>query len=205
MAKIGVIDYGSGNFTSVWNAISSLTEDVKVIRTAAEFDDCSHIVLPGVGAFHAAMTKVKNMNIIEALSEEVLVKKKQFLGICVGMQMLATSGTEFGASDGLGFVPGRVVKFDIDSTLFSLPHIGWNNLSNMDHSPLFDGMDDNATFYFVHSFHLQPEGNLKTVNSDYGGEFVASLSVDNIHGVQFHPEKSQFYGLKLLRNFISLS
>jgi glutamine amidotransferase len=202
---IGIIDYGSGNFASVHNALQLLTKDIIAITNKDTLGKCSHIILPGVGSFGAAMSKLENMDILGSLYECVIVKKVPFLGICVGMQILADLGHEFGEHKGLGYIKGEVSKLDIDKNTYSLPHMGWNNLTNMSNSPLFDNIDENATFYFVHSYYFKvDEKKVKTVNTFYGKEFVAAFSFENMHAVQFHPEKSQLYGLKVLDNFIKL-
>ena len=205
MDNIGVIDYGSGNFTSVWNALDSITHNLIVVKSENDFSKCSHIVLPGVGAFGACMQKLEAMNIINELNKSVIEQKKPFLGICVGMQVLAEFGTEFGKYDGLNWVKGYVEKIPVNMETLPLPHMGWNSLISMFESPLFKGMDEDATFYFVHSYYLKlVDHNIKAVQFDYGGTFTAAISHENIHGVQFHPEKSQYYGIQLLKNFISL-
>ena len=201
--KIGVIDYGSGNFSSVWNAVNSVTTHAKVVRSEVDFEDCSHLILPGVGTFYSAMENISKMRILESLQRNVLMQKKQFLGICVGMQILGSYGTEFLESKGLSWLPGGVIK--LTQTDLPLPHIGWNEINDSENSPLFVDIEKEATFYFVHSYHLAiSDPMIKTVKSYYGQQFVAAVSSENIHGVQFHPEKSQLYGLKLLSNFISL-
>lgn len=206
MSQIGIIDYGSGNFASVWNAFDRITDDLHVINAPGDFVNCSHIVLPGVGAFRTCMEKLESMNLIESLHEQVLVKKKQFLGICVGMQVLGSYGTEFEIYDGLGFLDGVVEKLIPSDRTLPLPHMGWNNLCYPTKSQLFREMDDTATFYFVHSYSLKLRDNGTICEYfEYGGKFTAAVSSQNIHGVQFHPEKSQFYGLQVLKNFIALS
>jgi len=203
--SIGIIDYGSGNFASVFNAFSIISPDIVIINNRETLNKCSHIVLPGVGTFGSAMSKLKEMNLVEPLYENVIEKKSHFLGICVGFQILADFGFEFGEHKGLGYIKGKVVKLEIDHDKFSLPHMGWNSLIDTNNSPLFNEIDEDATFYFVHSFYFETEdADIKTVNTFYGKKFVAAISHENIHGVQFHPEKSQFYGIKLLNNFVNL-
>jgi glutamine amidotransferase len=203
---IGIIDYGSGNFTSVYNAVQLITSDCVAITDKSDFAKCSHVILPGVGSFANAMKKISDMGIVETLRESVLVKKIPFLGICVGMQILADKGYEFGEHEGLGYIKGVVKKIAIDQDIYPLPHMGWNEVLHIEHSPLFKGIDKDATFYFVHSYclELESQSKLKTVNTFYGTEFPAAISIENIHAVQFHPEKSQVYGLQLLRNFVTL-
>ncbi|PKP35485.1 MAG: imidazole glycerol phosphate synthase subunit HisH [Bacteroidetes bacterium HGW-Bacteroidetes-17] len=203
--KIGIIDYGSGNFTSVWNAVGSLSKEITRITKKEDFNGCSHIILPGVGAYGAAANKIFSLDLYDTLHNHVLNKKVPFLGICVGMQLLSEKGFEHGEHSGFGWVKGNVKVIEFPNMELPLPHMGWNSLTNMNNSPLFKDIENDATFYFVHSYFLQLETTeIKTVNVEYGITFPAALSLENIHGVQFHPEKSQFYGMKLLKNFIKL-
>lgn len=203
---IGIINYGSGNFTSVFNALKTISNDVLEVNSASQLEICSHIILLGVGAFGSAMKKLIGLGIIEQLHEEVIIKEKHFLGICVGMQILADYGHEFGGAKGLGWIHGEVTKFNFEEDLkLSLPHIGWNEINNYHNNRLYKGINDNdPTFYFVHSYHLTLVDNYSTNQltfCKYGYHFLASVSQGNIHGVQFHPEKSQKNGLQLLTNF----
>jgi glutamine amidotransferase len=205
MKRVGVIDYGSGNFGSVWNAMSSITADLVRVTSPDELAACSHIILPGVGAFAAAMKKIEQMGIRDELITQLTTNRKQFLGICVGMQVLSTVGQEFEVCAGLDLIKGHVEKINVDTSEFPLPHIGWNSIMNSADSPLFAGMEEEPTFYFVHSYCLVSEDReARPVYCEYGVRIVAAISKGNIHGVQFHPEKSQNNGLRLLQNFISL-
>jgi imidazole glycerol-phosphate synthase subunit HisH len=202
--RVGIIDYGSGNFGSVWNAVSSITTDIVCVTAPEDVRKCSHIILPGVGAFAAAMRKIENMKIKDELLLVIAENEIQFLGICVGMQVLATLGREFEECAGLDLMKGTVEKISVDTRELPLPHIGWNSLINPDDSPLFDYMEEEPTFYFVHSYHFICEDpGIKPVYCEYGIRVTAAVSKANIHGVQFHPEKSQNNGIELLRNFIS--
>lgn len=204
MKKVGIIDYGSGNFGSVWNAVSWITDELMRVTSPDELKLCSHIILPGVGAFAAAMKKIEQMGIREELIGQVTVQGKQFLGICVGMQVLATVGKEFEEYPGLNLISGRVEKIDVDTRKFPLPHIGWNSIENSGDLLLFDSMEDEPTFYFVHSYcFVSEDREARPVYCEYGVPVVAAISRGNIHGVQFHPEKSQNNGIQLLRNFLS--
>lgn len=205
MKKIGIIDYGSGNFGSLWNAMSWISGDLIRVNSAEDLKTCSHIILPGVGAFAAAMKKIEQMGIREEMIDQVTVQGKQFLGICVGMQVLATLGREFEECPGLNLIRGSVEKINVDTMKYPLPHIGWNSIENPFDSLLFSSMEDSPTFYFVHSYNLVPEDPMaRTVYCEYGTLIAAAISKGNIHGVQFHPEKSQDNGIQLLRNFLSL-
>lgn len=200
--KIGIVDYGAGNFASVWNAFKKISHDIAAVNSEIDIRSCHYLVLPGVGAFSNAMVKLNSIGISEVLKEEIK-NGKPFLGICLGMQVLASYGNEFKREKGLDIVPGEIVEMDVQNYSIPLPHIGWNNLINPEESVLFKDIEKDDDFYFVHSYCYTPyDQSMKTVNFEYGGTFVGAFSIDNIHGVQFHPEKSQNAGLKLLHNFV---
>lgn len=204
MSNVCILDYGSGNVKSVFNLISSVAKQVVISNEPAEIQQATHIVLPGVGAFGAAMRKIRERLPLEVLEQAVLSDKKPFLGICVGMQVLASRGMEFGECLGLGWIPGIVEK--IGSKNLPLPHIGWNNISCNRHSPLLAGLGNDPDFYFVHSYALRLENSQHGLAStSYGEEFCSIIQSENIYGVQFHPEKSQLTGMRLVKNFLSLS
>ena len=200
---IGVIDYGSGNFSSVYTALGTLTTELKIISHADDFTDTSHIILPGVGAFASALNKLRELNLIEELEHQIIELKKPYLGICVGMQILGGTGYEFGEHNGLGWIDADVRLLENEV----LPHMGWNEVEAEGTFELFSDIQDKATFYFVHSYAMSDENigtDTKMAFTEYEGKrFVCAVQKNNIHGVQFHPEKSQEYGLKLLSNFIS--
>lgn len=204
MSSVCILDYGSGNVKSVFNLFSTIAEHVVISNDPAEIRQATHIVLPGVGAFSAAMRKIRERLPMEVLEQVVMADKKPFLGICVGMQVLATRGMEFGECLGLGWIGGSVEK--VRSKHLPLPHIGWNNISCKRNSPLLAGLGDDPDFYFVHSyaFRLENEQHMLATTS-YGEEFCSVVQLENIYGVQFHPEKSQRTGVKLAKNFLSLS
>ncbi len=203
-AKVGLIDYGAGNFGSVYNALNSLDIDVLKVRDAKQLQSVNHIILPGVGAFGAVMEKLHEFGIIDPLREAVIEQEKFYLGICVGMQVLAELGTEFVDTEGLGFISGKVIKIPVDKSL-RLPHIGWNTVTWKENNPLFQKIEGDTSFYFVHSYHFVPKDKVHcSAWTEYGGEVTASVSSKNIFGVQFHPEKSQRNGLQLLENFATL-
>jgi len=202
MARIGLIDYGAGNFSSVRNALDYLRLEVIELRNPAHFETATHLILPGVGAFASAMRRLEQLDLVDTLKEQVLVKRRPFLGICVGMQVLASRGREFEEYPGLGFIEGTVDKINGQGHGLRLPHIGWNELNLIRSSPLFARMNGLPTFYFVHSYHLVPkEKGVIVATCEYGAEVVSVVEKDNIYGVQFHPEKSQRGGLQLLKNF----
>ncbi len=200
--RVVILDYGCGNVRSVFNAFRAFDSDVKITNTFNDIRHASHIVLPGVGAFAECKTGLCKFNLVELLQKEVIEKGKPFLGICVGMQALASFGKEFGDHQGLDWISGVVDKIDTSDSKLRLPHIGWNELSIIKSNPLFGGIETGATFYFVHSFQFWPKDN-SVVSSfcDYGVQVNASVQRDNIFGVQFHPEKSQSAGIRLLKNF----
>ena len=200
-----VIDYGMGNLHSVEKALETCGADVVVTNKIEEIKEADKIVLPGVGSFSQGVEHLTELNLIDTLTEEVMVKQKPFLGICLGMQLAATEGEEYGESKGLGWIDAKVVKFDVDSKEFKVPHMGWNDVEFEKESPLFNRLKSPTTFYFVHSYHFVPaDSNIITGSCAHGNKFAASVSVDNIHLVQFHPEKSQDKGLQVLENFIDL-
>lgn len=201
---ICILDYGSGNVRSVFNVIATLSDDVRVSNDAAVIESATHIVLPGVGAFAAAMEKIERSIDLGVLATEVLEKGKPFLGICVGLQVLASTGHEFGEHPGLGWIPGTVERLETHG--LPLPHVGWNNIAPRQASPLLAHFDGEPDFYFVHSYVFRPAHSGDTVATTcYGTQFTSVVSRGNVHGVQFHPEKSQKAGTQLLRNFLSLS
>lgn len=201
--KVCVLDYGSGNVKSVFNLFSTLSETV-VSNDPAVMEMASHIVLPGVGAFGAAMRRIRERIPLNSLQEQVFGAKKPFLGVCVGMQVLAEQGQEFGEHQGLGWIPGSVDRLDTKG--LPLPHIGWNNLEFSAEHPLFDGLGESPDFYYVHSYAFRPVDPASVLaTTTFGTQFSAAIRRDNIFGVQFHPEKSQRAGIRLARNFLSMA
>jgi glutamine amidotransferase len=182
---------------------STMTTSVAVSNRAADIRSATHIVLPGVGAFGAAMEKIKSAIPLDVLQYEIMNARKPFLGICVGMQVLADRGLEFGEHKGLGWIPGVVEKLETGD--LPLPHVGWNSLSMVKPIPFLDRFASDPDFYFVHSYAFK-EKNPEHVlaRTDYGGEFSSVIGRDSILGVQFHPEKSQVHGRILLENFLAL-
>ncbi len=204
MKKICILDYGSGNVKSVFNLINHLNYSVKISNKKSDINDASHIILPGVGSFGSSMKKIKENIEIDFIKDQILIKKKPFLGICVGMQVLASIGEEFGNYDGLDLISGRVVK--LDSKKLPLPHIGWNNIEVSKKSNLLIDLDESCDFYFVHSFHFECEDEKYIIaKTHYGNTFNSIVEKENIFGVQFHPEKSQKTGQIIFRNFLSIS
>lgn len=202
---IAVINYGAGNTRSVANALDLIGQETRLTSSPDELKAARGIVFPGVGAFADCMARIRELGLIEPLNRLVLNEKKPFLGICLGMQCLGTEGLEHGRHEGLGWIKGRVVPLAPEDRKFRIPHMGWNDLTYDDRSPLFQDMNDSPVFYFVHGYHLQvdPEDADCVVGTCWHGQTVtAAVQKDNIFGTQFHPEKSQENGIKLLENFI---
>ncbi len=196
-----ILDYGSGNVRSVENIISYLGYDVIISNDSSIIRNASHLILPGVGAFGVAIRQLYERVSISTLEDEVLKKKKPFLGICVGMQVLADFGYEYGNHAGLGWISGEVIK--VCPQGLPLPHMGWNDIHILQDSPIFFGLGSNRDFYFVHSYmFLAKDSKVVTSEVDYGSLFCSSIQKDNIFGVQFHPEKSQKAGELLFKNFL---
>ena len=202
--KVCIVDYGSGNVRSVYNIFRSIYENVRVSNDEDDFNSATHIVLPGVGAFGASVAKVKALPSFRNLEENVLVKRKPYLGICVGMQILADEGLEYGRNEGLGWIPGVVKR--IEAPGLHLPHVGWNNFTwSHSSNPLLKGITAAMDFYYVHSYQFETvDKNDRAATCTYGMEFTAVVNKENIYGVQFHPEKSQKVGKKLIENFLNL-
>jgi glutamine amidotransferase len=202
-----IIDYEMGNLRSIFNAFVALGCDAKITQRPEDLSTADLIVLPGVGAFADGMDKLKQLDMAEALNEQVIQKGKPYLGICLGMQFLATQSLEHGVFDGLNWIPGTVEKIVPADNRFKVPHMGWNDVSVLREDPLFQDQGQNPVFYFVHSYHFVPGEESKdfvTSTCWHGVEVTASIHRENICGVQFHPEKSQGAGLKLLENMLSL-
>ena len=201
MSAVAIIDYGVGNLRSVENAFKSqgisavVSSDEKVLREARK------LVLPGVGAFAACMGGLTKLG-FDHVVREAAAEGKPIIGLCVGLQMLFDEGHEFGVHRGLGLLRGRVVKFDDG---LRVPHVGWNQVSFCKQSPIFEGLDDESFFYFVHSFYVEADQSEEVLGTtEYGRRYPSICGKDRLFGVQFHPEKSQATGLRLLANFANL-
>jgi imidazole glycerol-phosphate synthase subunit HisH len=198
--KICILNYGSGNVKSVYNAFKHIGMDVNVSNDEKIIRDSTHLVLPGVGAFRTSVKKIFNSLPMELIEEEVIQKNKPFLGICVGMQVLSEFGLEFGITKGIGWLEGHVRKMISGAEV--LPHVGWNQLNFTGDNELLRGISQESYFYFVHSYILSNINSGELIaTSQYSEIFPAVVQKQNIFGVQFHPEKSQKSGLKLLSNF----
>lgn len=201
---IAVIDYEMGNKYSVINALRYIGEDVSLTRDHDQLRRAERYILPGVGAFGPAMDNLRRFGLLDLIYEEVRRKGKPFLGICLGMQLLADEGEEKGLNAGLGLIPGRVERLVPDDASLKLPHVGWNDIEVMGDSPFFKGLKKDKAFYFVHSYHyVLSNAAHQAARCDYGGWFTAAVWRDNVFATQFHPEKSQKNGLAVLGNFTS--
>jgi len=208
---LAIIDYGSGNLRSVEKAAIRAAQEAGLARHVSVTDDpdvianADRLILPGVGAFAACMEGLAARDgVLEAVEHVALVEGRPFLGICVGMQLLANRGLEFGTTDGLGWIPGDVVPL-AHSEEFRSPHMGWNRVDALAPHPVFDGLDGEV-FYFAHSFYFAPENASHLIAvTNHGQEVAAVIGRDNLIGAQFHPEKSQAAGLAFLAAFLSWS
>ncbi len=207
--NITIVDYSSGNIRSVINSFKEVCNNKYKINVSSDLKIISNsdkIVLPGQGSFKScieALNKIEGLN--ETLNQFVFDQKKLLLGICVGMQMFADVGYEETKTKGLGWVSGNVSKIDNQSGKFKLPHIGWNEITITKNSNIFKNIDNKSHMYFVHSYELVPEEkNVISSTTDYSTSIVCSVEKENIFGTQFHPEKSDKLGLKLIENFISI-
>jgi imidazole glycerol-phosphate synthase subunit HisH len=201
--KIAIIDNHMGNIGSVVNAFSLLRQEVVVSDKPSILKKANAYILPGVGAFPQAMRNLKDNNLVEFLDQQIIHKKKPYLGICLGMQILATTSEEQTLTKGLGWIDGEVVLMK-SRTNFPIPHVGWNHLDVFDDQVLLKGIEKKATFYFDHSYQFLPKKQESvSATTEYGNSFASIVNRDNIFGTQFHPEKSQRKGLKVLRNFIN--
>ena len=206
MNKVLVIDYGMGNTDSVIRAVEECGGNPILSNSKSDFEIASHIILPGVGAFQTGIKHIHDIGIIPILEEQVFKHRIPFLGICLGMHLLADKGFENGETSGLGWIKGRVEKFEKTENDQKIPHIGWNEVHFEKKTSIFEGLQSVKDFYFVHSYHFivnNPSHIIAT--TPYCGGFVSAVKKNNIFGVQFHPEKSQKMGFAVLKNFLSLA
>jgi len=203
MPRLCIIDYGMGNLASVHAALRFLGSDAAITKRADDVRTADAIVLPGVGAFGEARTNLRRTGLDQVLTEEVIDKGKMFLGICLGMQLIGTGSEEMGYNEGLGWIAADVVPLS-DVGVKRVPHVGWSETTFDHREPLFRNIDPRSCFYYDHSFAMLDAAADSVATSDCGHRFVAALRHGNIMATQFHPEKSQRAGLKLLRNFLDL-
>ncbi|MEG4227939.1 imidazole glycerol phosphate synthase subunit HisH [Microcoleus sp. N9_B2] len=205
MKKVVITDYGMGNLDSVARAVQECGGDPLISNKAEDFEEAHYIILPGVGAFSTGMKHLSASGLNEILREQVINQGIPFLGICLGMQLLAKKGLEGGETQGLGWIEGEVKRLESDTPDIRIPHVGWNEVIFNKPSPLFEGITTGKDFYFVHSYHFLCQHSQEAIaHTPYCGNFVSAVNKDNIFGVQFHPEKSQRLGFHVLRNFLAL-
>lgn len=203
---VAIIDYGVGNIGSIENMLRKINVDSIITSDKQEINKAEKLILCGIGAFDDGMEKLQKMDIIDLLHEKVVVKKTPILGVCLGMQLF-TNKSEEGTKPGLGYVDGEVLKFNFngieDGNKLRIPHMGWNEVQLKKSSPLFEAMHPDPRFYFVHSYRVTLNNQQdELLTAHYGFDFTAAFEKENIIGVQFHPEKSHKFGMKLYENFI---
>ena len=202
--KVAVIDYGMGNIDSVARAVEECGGTATVTNQVNDIESSQYIILPGVGSFSNAMSKLKKHSLDIILRTQVLDKGVPFLGICLGMQVMASKGFEGGETEGLGFIDGVVKRLEVTSEDTRIPHIGWNEVEHTADSVLFKNIESGKDFYFLNSYHLECDEKYIIAKTPYCGKFVSAVSNKLAFGIQFHPEKSQKYGFILLTNFLSI-
>ena len=202
---VTIVDYGMGNLHSVKKKLDRLKTTSSITSNPRDIIKADKIILVGVGHFAKAMKNIQELDLLDALSEVAMIKKKPVLGICLGMQLMAKDSEE-GNTEGLGWLDANVRKMQVDDTLkFKIPHTGWNKITQSKKSHLMKGIPESSEFYFVHSYYLKPNETSNTLNeTEYCFKFTSAIEKDNIFGVQYHPEKSHDVGEVLLKNFISL-
>jgi glutamine amidotransferase len=207
--KVTIVDYNSGNISSVINSFKEVAQDKVNIEVTSDLNKIKlsdKVVLPGQGSFKScvdALNKIKGLT--DTLNEFAITNKKPLLGICVGLQMFADIGYEETETNGLGWIPGKVSKIDNQNGKYKLPHIGWNEINITKDSKIFKGIKNKSHMYFVHSYEFIPEDkNVISATTEYSSNIVCSVEKDNIFGTQFHPEKSDVIGLKVIKNFIDI-
>ena len=207
--NVTIVDYNSGNISSVINSFKEVAKEKIKIEVSSNLDkikSSDKIVLPGQGSFKSCVDALNSIDgLVDALSEFTMIKKKPLLGICVGLQMFADVGYEEIETQGLGWISGKVSKIDNQNGKFKLPHIGWNELNIMKDSKIFKNIKNKSHMYFVHSYEFIPKDkNVISATTDYSSSIVCSVEKENIFGTQFHPEKSDKEGLKIIDNFLNL-
>ena len=204
-SKVVIVDYGTGNLRSVQRCLDRLCVGSVISSSPKEIITADKIILPGVGHFGKAISRIKEMNLLEPLNEAVLNKQKPILGICLGMELMAKSSEE-GNADGLGWFDAEIIRFKVsDKMKYKIPHIGWNRIRITKNSLLMNNLSEMSEFYFVHSYHLRINNQSDVLNETrYEFAFPSAIEKDNIFGVQYHPEKSHDAGAQLLKNFIEL-
>ena len=204
MSSVVIVDYGLGNLRSVEGAVDRVGHQPIVSSNRDQILAAPKLILPGVGAFGDGMAKLRERGLVEALNIAVHERRTPVLGICLGAQLMARESEEFGHHAGLAWLPATVRRIEPADPSLRIPHVGWNELRQTRDDELFEGVPQDALFYFVHSYHVCPDSSeLVAATCDYGGTVAAVFRKDNIFGTQFHPEKSQRHGLRLLENFLN--
>ena len=202
MKKISLIDYNMGNLLSVRKAFEFIGADIEVVSTVGEIENAEALVLPGVGNFGEGMSHLKERGMDVAIKEKI-ASGTPFMGICLGMQLLFDRSDEAPEQKGLGVIQGEVVRFDLDPKEFKVPQMGWNNIYPIADKPLFNEIASESYFYFVHSFYVKPANSeWVAAEAEYGLRYCVAVNKGNVFATQFHPEKSQDNGLKILQNFV---
>ena len=207
--NVTIVDYKSGNISSVINSFKEVAENkvkIEVTSDVSKIKSTDKVVLPGQGSFKSCVDALQSINgLVDCLNDFVMNKKKPLLGICVGLQMFADVGYEESETKGLGWIPGKVTKIDNQKGKYKLPHIGWNQINIVKESKIFKDIKDKSHMYFVHSYEFVPtDKNSILATTDYSSNHVCAVEKENIFGTQFHPEKSDKTGLKIINNFINL-
>jgi glutamine amidotransferase len=203
-AEIAIVDYGMGNLRSVQKGFEKVGHSAVITSSPAELAAAKKVVLPGVGAFEDAMRELRERGLADVVCQSIDAGKP-FLGICLGLQLLFEKSYEHGEHAGLGVLAGEVVRFDLPAE-FKVPHMGWNELDIRRQSPLLEGIDAGTHFYFVHSYYVVPSDEaVIATETDYAGGFTSMVWRENLYATQFHPEKSQAFGLRMLKNFAQLA
>ena len=207
--NVTIVDYKSGNISSVVNSFKEVAQgkiNIEVTSDLKKITSSDKVVLPGQGSFKSCIDALNEINgLVETLNEFTINNKKPLLGICVGLQMFADIGYEENETKGLGWIPGKVSKIDNQKGKYKLPHIGWNQVNIIKESKIFKNIENNSHMYFVHSFEFIPDDkNVISATTDYSSNIVCSVEKENIFGTQFHPEKSDRIGLKMIDNFLNL-
>tara|TARA_B100002019_G_scaffold235327_1_gene209660 strand:- start:1226 stop:1852 length:627 start_codon:yes stop_codon:yes gene_type:complete len=207
--NVTIVDYNSGNISSVINSFKEVAKDsvnITVSSDLSKIKSCDKVVLPGQGSFKSCVGALNNISgLVDVLNDFTIVHKKPILGICVGLQMFADVGYEETETKGLGWIPGKVLKIDNKNGEYKLPHIGWNQINIVKQSSMYNNIENNSHMYFVHSYEFVPEDKkVISATTNYSSKIVCAVEKENIFGTQFHPEKSDKVGLTLIQNFLKI-